>query len=92
MNNLPYNNPANPSRLGDEDSNGLMVKFKTKYYKFWKFMRAIKEKIASGHTVNTAWFTSAIQNKVYAFLNEKGREYCDSNSIIQLRNEFENKK
>jgi tRNA splicing ligase len=75
-----------------EDSNGLMVKFKTKYYKFWKFMRAIKEKIAGGHTVNTAWFTSAIQNKVYAFLNEKGREYCNSNSIIQLRKEFESEK
>lgn len=72
-----------------EDSNGLMVKFKTKYYKFWKFMRSLKEKVGAGHVVNTAWLTTANQNKVYAFIKEKGRDYCKEHSIIQIRNEYE---
>jgi predicted kinase len=72
-----------------EDSNGFMVKFKTKYYKFWKFMRSIKEKIGTGHEVNTAWFTTAKQNSVYAFMRNKGRDYCKEKSIIQVRDDYE---
>lgn len=32
-----------------EDSNGFMVKYKTRFYKFWKMMRAIKYDMEQGH-------------------------------------------
>lgn len=71
-----------------EDANGFMLKFKTEYYKFWKFMRSIKEKLAKGHEVKTSWFITAKQNSVYAFMRDKGREYCDAHSIIEIRKDY----
>ena len=34
------------------DSKGFMFKYKTKGYKFWKYMRSIRDKIASGKNVD----------------------------------------
>jgi predicted kinase len=72
-----------------EDSNNFMVKIKNKYYKFWKFMRSIKMQLAQGHQVNLHSLNRPIDNKVYAFMKDQGREYCLDHSIIEIRNDFE---
>lgn len=71
-----------------EDSNNFMVKFKTEYYKLWKFMRSLKERMASSHTIDTAWLYTADQNRIYAFLKKYEPEELKVKSIIDLRKEY----
>ncbi len=71
-----------------EDSNNFMVKFKTEYYKLWKFMRSLKERMASNHTIDTAWLYTADQNRIYAFLKKYEPEELRVKSIIELRKEY----
>ena len=42
-----------------EDSNGFMVKYKTKFYKFWKVMRAIKNDMENGRTLKKNFVNEA---------------------------------
>jgi predicted kinase len=72
-----------------EDSNGYMMKLKNKYYTFWKFMRGFKDQIALGRVVNLHMLNKPLDNKVYAFMKNKGREYCAEHSIIEIRKDFE---
>jgi len=72
-----------------EDSNNYMVKLKNKYYTFWEFMRGMKIQIALGLVINLHMLNKPIDNKVYAFMKNKGREYCAEHSIIEIRNDFE---
>lgn len=69
-----------------EDANGWMFKYKTKYYKFWKEMRKIKDQMAKGHTVKQS-YVDADWISFYKFLKKLTPEQL-SKDIISLRNEW----
>lgn len=64
-----------------EDANGFMFKYKTAYYKYWKFMRSRVESIARGQRVG-------IDNPFLNWVLEdvKNRSFMD---IITLRTEYQ---
>ena len=63
-------------------------KLKGAWYKFWKWMRTIKDKIASGKNVNASGL-NAEATEFCGWALKKGRDYCAEKSIIDLRNEYE---
>ena len=69
-----------------EDANGWMFKYKTKYYKFWKEMRKIKDQLAKGHTVKQS-YVDADWISFYKFLKKLTPEQLNRD-IITLRNEW----
>lgn len=66
-------------------------KLKGAWYKFWKWMRTIKDQIARGRNVNASGM-NAEATKFCGWAQRKGREYCESHDIISLRNEYEYEK
>ena len=40
-----------------EDANGFMTKYKTRFYKFWKQMRAVKERLQQGNNIKKIFST-----------------------------------
>jgi hypothetical protein len=52
-------------------------------------MRGFKDQIALGRVVNLHMLNKPLDNKVYAFMKNKGREYCVEHSIIEIRKDFE---
>lgn len=73
-----------------EDANGWMFKYKTKYYKFWKEMRKIKDQLAKGHTVKQS-YVDADWISFYKFLKKLTPEQLNRD-IITLRNEWKKTK
>lgn len=73
-----------------EDANGWMYKYKTKYYKFWKEMRKIKDQLAKGHTVKQS-YVDADWISFYKFLKKLTPEQLNRD-IITLRKEWEAQK
>ena len=74
-----------------EDANGFMVKYKTRFYKFWKQMRAVKERLQQGNNVKKIFST---EHEVRVFnllksLNEQGK--LKDMSIIDVENEYYSK-
>lgn len=67
-----------------EDAKGWMYKYKTQYYKFWKEMRGMKERMASGKQVNKKYI-NADWISFYKFCEKQTPEYL-SKDIITLRN------
>lgn len=72
-----------------EDSDGFCFKNKTYYYRFWKLMRGIKDKVSRGHSVKEGMFSSPLHNEFYGFLKGKNRNDLINKNIIELRSEFE---
>ena len=70
-----------------EDIKGFMVKYKTRYYKFWKMMRAVKENIIKGAAVKKT-FTSEDEVRVYTMLRELGAEKLSKMSIIEIEDMY----
>lgn len=69
-----------------EDANGYMFKYKTKYYKFWKEMRKLKDQFAKGQVPkktykNEEWIS------FYKFLEKLSKEELDKD-IITLRDKW----
>ena len=64
-------------------------KLKGAWYKFWKWMRAIKDQIARGRNVNASGM-NAEATLFCGWAQRKGRDYCAEKDIIMLRNEYEN--
>ena len=56
-----------------EDSNGFMVKYKTRFYKFWKQMRAVKERLQQGNNVKKI-FSSENEVRVFNLLKSLNAE------------------
>ena len=56
-----------------EDTNGFMVKYKTRFYKFWKQMRAVKEKLQQGNNVKKI-FSSEDEVRVFNLLKTLNAE------------------
>lgn len=63
-------------------------KLKGAWYKFWKWMRTVKDQIAHGRSVNASGM-SAEATLFCGWAQRKGREYCEKHDIISLRNEYE---
>ena len=70
-----------------EDAKGFMVKYKTRYYKFWKMMRAVKENIIKGAAVKKT-FTSEDEVRVYTLLRELGAEKLQKLSMIEIEDMY----
>lgn len=73
-----------------EDANGFMVKYKTRFYKFWKQMRAVKERLQQGNNVKKVFST---EHEVRVFnllksLNEQ--EKLKDMSIIDVEDIYYN--
>lgn len=74
-----------------EDSNGFMVKLKTNYYNFWKFMRSVvNETFKNGYIKKTSALTTAIANDFYGWvkLNRDTLINEPQKDIISLRDKF----
>lgn len=78
-----------------EDANGFMTKIKGAYYKFWKFMRKIKDEVFrlckdgsyKGYIGRTSCLTTSEMNLFYGFLRKLAEEnYNGDIDIISLRN------
>ena len=87
LNNLPHNDSTIEGFVV-EDYDGFMFKIKLQYYKKWKFLRGIKEKMSKGHQVNLGQLRNPEENDFYGFLKGKSRDQLAAESIISLRNEF----
>jgi len=76
-----------------ETADGFMFKLKTKWYKFWKYMRSIKDTLAAGKPVKQSWLQTAEQNETFnkmsKLMEEVGKETFEQMSIIQVRNKLE---
>ena len=66
-------------------------KLKGAWYRFWKWMRTVKDHIARGRNVNASGM-SAEATLFCGWAQRKGREYCEKHDIISLRNEYEHEK
>lgn len=66
-------------------------KLKGAWYRFWKWMRTVKDQIARGRNVNASGM-SAEATLFCGWAQRKGREYCEKHDIISLRNEYEHEK
>lgn len=78
-----------------EDANGFMTKIKGAYYKFWKFMRKIKDEVFrlckdgsyKGYIDKTSCLTTSEMNLFYGFLRKLAEEnYNGKLDIVSLRN------
>lgn len=70
-----------------KDSKGFMFKYKTPYYKFWKEMRKIKDRIEREKEVNTDAFTDEM-SKVYQFMLGIDIDKLSTMSIIDVREKY----
>lgn len=69
-----------------EDANNFMLKFKTPFYKFWKQMRSVKERIMNEKEVKHNG--NELTDKVIDFMVKKGGEWLSDKSIIDVRERF----
>lgn len=72
-----------------EDSNGFMVKYKTRYYKFWKYMRGVKQNIEKGQNVKKAFVTED-EIRVFNLMRSMPLEQLQSKSIIDIQDLYYN--
>ena len=66
-----------------EDANGFMVKYKTRFYKFWKQMRAVKERLQQGNNVKKI-FTTENEVRVFNILKSIEPDKLKELSIIDI--------
>jgi tRNA splicing ligase len=71
-----------------EDSSGYMIKIKSLYYKFWKFMRSLKEQVGRGRKVDTKILNTALANNFINWLYTLDREEVANSDIITLRSKY----
>ncbi len=66
------------------ECDGYMTKLKFPYYKFWKFMRTLKDAVKGNHSIKLSSLYNAEANYFYAWLKEQETEMLDKD-IISLR-------
>lgn len=69
------------------ECDGFMTKLKFPYYKFWKFMRSLKEQVAGHKIVKLSSLYNAEANYFYAWLKKQDEETLKLD-IISLRNKY----
>ena len=70
-----------------EDQNGFQVKFKSRFYNFWKQMRGIKDAMAAG-SANKKIYITKEEIQVAKILESHTREELKNMSIIDIEDEF----
>ena len=71
-----------------EDANGFMVKFKSKFYRFWKRMREIKQAMEAGHTLKKS-FTNEAEVRIYNLMKQLYMEgKLEGMSIIDVEEAY----
>ena len=94
-----YNRSQNTMNSGDHpiegfvlrDSEGFMVKIKTDYYRTWKILRAVSDRVfSSGYTKYTSQLTTPLMNYFYAFVKDYYAKNKEHKDIITLRKLYEN--
>ena len=70
------------------DANNYQFKLKSAWYKFWKMLRAFKDKIASGRQFSISGISNPDAIKFIGWAKDKGMGFCRGKSIIELRNQF----
>lgn len=68
-----------------EDQNNFMFKYKTPYYRYWKYLRSIKDSITKGRIKQ---YENVDQN-IIDFIQSINIEKLNNMSIIELRDLFE---
>lgn len=69
------------------DQNNYMVKIKSRYYKWWKQWRAVKDKVVKGQNVKKV-FTNEFDVKMHRFLIEYDKDILATKSIPDIAEEF----
>lgn len=69
------------------DSENFRFKYKSRFYKFWKYMRSIKDSMAAERDIRKI-FSSEVEVRVYNFMKKKGVNYLKNHSIIDVQEEF----
>jgi len=66
------------------ECDGYMTKLKFPYYKFWKFMRTLKDSVKDNHSIKLSSLYNADANYFYAWCKEQNVDTL-SKDIISLR-------
>ena len=76
------------------DASNYHFKLKCGWYKFWKWMRTMKDKVGKkGYQVNVSGINNVeALNFIGWMRNTHDAEYLQSHNIIELRNEYESRK
>lgn len=70
-----------------EDAQNFRVKFKSRFYQFWKEMRAVKDILANGRA-NRKTYKTKEEIQVVKLLESHSRDELKAMSIIDVENEF----
>lgn len=70
-----------------EDQNQFMFKYKTAFYKYWKYMRSIKDAIVKGRNIKQV-FSSQDEVEIINFMKSIDIEKLNKMSIIEVRDKF----
>lgn len=70
-----------------EDRNGFQVKFKSRFYNFWKQLRGVKDALAGGRTNKKSYKTKE-EIQVVKLMEELGRDKLKKMSIIDVEDMF----
>lgn len=71
-----------------EDANGFMVKYKSRFYRFWKQMRAVKQAMEMGHTLKKT-FTNEAEVRIYNLMKQLYMEgKLEGMSIIDVEEAY----
>ena len=72
------------------DANGYQFKLKGAWYKFWKWMRTLKDKVCKpGYQLNVSGLDAKALDVIGWMRRAHDMEYLQSHGIIDLRNEYE---
>lgn len=70
------------------DANNYHFKLKCKWYKIWKFMRGLKDRVGKKRQVSSSCLTLSIMTEFIGWCKKQNCEYLLNNNIITLREKF----
>ena len=73
------------------ECDGLMTKLKFPYYKFWKFMRSVKDQVENNRTLKLSTLFNAEANYFYSWLKQQDKDTLKLD-IISLRKLYNEEK
>ena len=73
------------------ENNGFMTKLKFPYYKFWKFMRRVKEQVAHSNSPKLSSLYNAEANYFFAWLKKQDKSILEKDIITLRKKYFEEK-
>lgn len=72
------------------DNSGYMFKYKSRFYKFWKHMRSIKDSLAARRNIRKT-FSSEHEVRVFNLMKSQSPETLAKKTIIDIEDEFYSK-